>query len=292
MRREGFVSVEGGRVWYEVVGSGDAIPLLTLHGGPGYPHDYLEPLEELSSDRPVVFYDQLGCGKSDRPADPALWHAERFVRELAQVRSALGLKEMHLLGQSWGGMLATDYVLTGVEGVRSLILASAPLSIPRWVEDMSRLRSGLPVDVQEVYNRHESAGFTACLEYQAAMLHFYRRHVCRLDPWPECLERAVAELGIPVYSAMWGPSEFFVTGNLLDYDRTARLGEITIPTLFTCGRFDEATPESTTFFQGLVPGSELAIFEQSAHCAHIEEKPVYLQLVRDFMHRAESALRH
>jgi proline iminopeptidase len=91
---------------------------------------------------------------------------------------------------------------------------------------------------------------------------------------------------------MWGPSEFFVTGNLLDYDRTARLGEITIPTLFTCGRFDEATPESTTFFQGLVPGSELAIFEQSAHCAHIEEKPVYLHLVRDFMHRAESALRH
>jgi len=292
MRREGFVPVEGGRVWYEIVGSGDAIPLLTLHGGPGYPHDYLEPLEDLSSDRPVVFYDQLGCGKSDRPTNPDLWRTERFVQELAQVRSALGLNEMHLLGQSWGSMLATDYVLTGVEGVRSLVLASPPLSIPRWVEDMSRLRSLLPAEVQAVYDRHEAAGFTSCLEYQAAMLHFYKRHVCRLEPWPDCLERAVAELGLPVYTAMWGPSEFFVTGNLLDYDRTARLGEITIPTLFTCGRFDEATPESTTYFQSLVPGSELAIFEQSAHCAHIEERPAYLQLVRDFLSRAESALRH
>jgi proline iminopeptidase len=290
MRRDGFVPVEGGRVWYEIVGSGDAIPLLTLHGGPGYPHYYLEPLEELSADRPVIFYDQLGCGKSDRPTDPNLWRTERFVRELGQVRAALGLTEMHLLGQSWGSMLATDYVLTGVEGVRSLVLASPPLSIPRWIDDMKRLRSELPAEVQAVYDSHEAAGFTACLEYQAAMLHFYRRHVCRLDPWPDSLERAVAEVGGPVYSAMWGPSEFFVTGNLLDYDRTSRLGEITIPTLFTCGRFDEATPESTTFFHGLMPGSELAIFEKSAHCAHIEEQPAYLQRVREFLHKAESAL--
>jgi proline iminopeptidase len=292
MGREGFVPVEGGRVWYEIVGSGDAIPLLALHGGPGYPHDYLEPLEGLSSDRPVIFYDQLGCGKSDRPTDPSLWKAERFVHEVAQVRAALGLNEMHLLGQSWGGMLATDYVLSGAEGIHSLVLASAPLSIPRWVEDMSRLRKELPAEVQSVYERHEAAGFTGCLEYQAAMLHFYKRHVCRMQPWPDCLERAEAGVGVPVYSAMWGPSEFFVTGNLLDYDRSARLGEITIPTLFTCGRFDEATPESTTFFQGLVPGSELAIFESSAHLAHVEESPAYLQRVGDFLRRAESALRN
>jgi proline iminopeptidase len=292
MRQDGFVTVEGGRVWFEVVGSGDAIPLLALHGGPGYPHDYLEPLEALSSERPVVFYDQLGCGRSDRPTDPSLWRTERFVKELAQVRVALGLNEIHLLGQSWGSMLATDYVLTGAKGIRSLVLASPPLSIPRWIEDMTRLRKALPPEVQSIYEHHETAGFTTCLEYQAAMLHFYKRHVCRLEPWPSSLERAVAGIGGPVYLAMWGPSEFFVTGNLLDYDRTERLSEIKIPTLFTCGRYDEATPESTTFFQGRVPGSELAIFEQSAHCAHIEEEAAYLQRVRDFLRRAESALGH
>jgi proline iminopeptidase len=289
-RKEGFVAVEGGRVWYEIVGEGDAIPLLALHGGPGYPHDYLEPLEGLSTDRPVIFYDQLGCGRSDRPTDPALWQAERFVREVAKVREALGLEEMHLLGQSWGSMLATDYVLTGVKGVISLVLASPPLSIPRWIEDMARLRSELPADIQAVYERHEAAGFTSCLEYQAAMLQFYKRHVCRMEPWPDCLERAEAGVGHRVYEAMWGPSEFFVTGNLLDYDRTARLAEITMPTLLTCGRFDEATPESTTFFQGLIAGSELAIFEQSAHLAHAEESAAYLERVGEFLRHAESGL--
>ncbi len=292
MSREGYVPVMGGRVWFQVVGAGNAVPLLALHGGPGFPHDYLEPLEGLAEERPVVFYDQLGCGKSDRPEDLALWRAERFVEEVAQVRAALGLQEIHLLGQSWGSMLATDYILSGARGVCSLILASPPLSIPRWVEDMANLRRELPPEVQAVYDRHEAAGTTDCLEYQAAMLHFYKRHVCRLDQWPDALERAFTGAGLPVYHAMWGPSEFFVTGNLLGYDRTKRLGEITIPTLFTCGRFDEATPQATRWYQSLVSGSELAIFEQSAHCAHLEETDRYLERVRDFLRRADSAIGH
>ena len=292
MSREGFVAVTGGRVWFQVLGSGDAIPLLALHGGPGFPHDYLEPLAALADERPVVFYDQLGCGKSDRPGDPALWQTPRFVEEVSQVRSALGLGEIHLLGQSWGSMLATDVVLSGATVIHSLVLASPPLSIPRWLEDMARLRKGLPAEVQAVYDRHEADGVTDCLEYQAAMLHFYKRHVCRLDPWPACLERAFAGAGLEVYHAMWGPSEFFVTGNLLEYDRTERLHEIAIPTLFTCGRFDEATPEATADFHRRVPDSELAVFERSAHCAHLEEAGPYLARVRDFLRRADSALGH
>jgi pimeloyl-ACP methyl ester carboxylesterase len=78
---EGFISVDGGRIWYRCVGR-DGIPLLVLHGGPGAGHDYLEPLEALAADRMVVFYDQLGCGKSDRPDDPSLWRMERFVAEV------------------------------------------------------------------------------------------------------------------------------------------------------------------------------------------------------------------
>src|SRR5215470_13623320 len=100
--REGFVAVEGGRVWYRIVGSGGGIPLITLHGGPGAPHDYLEPLAALGDERPVIFYDQLGCGKSDRPTNPKLWRVERFVKELAQLRAALKIDRAHLLGQSWG----------------------------------------------------------------------------------------------------------------------------------------------------------------------------------------------
>jgi proline iminopeptidase len=123
----GYIPVEGGRVWYKIVGAGTpGIPLLTLHGGPGYPHDYLEPLEQLAGERPVIFYDQLGCGRSDRPNDRALWRVDRFVRELAQVRQALGLERIHLFGHSWGAMLAVDYLLSGASAA-SLILASPAL---------------------------------------------------------------------------------------------------------------------------------------------------------------------
>jgi len=286
--KEAFVEVPGGRVWSEVVGGGERTPLVVLHGGPGFPHDYVRSMEDLADERPVVFYDQLGCGRSDRPDDLGLWTVERAVAELAAVLAALRLNRIHLLGQSWGRMLDVEYALTQPGGIVSLILASPCISIPRWVEDADRFRSALPADVQEVLQRHEQSGLTSCPEYQAAMLVFYRRHVCRMDPWPMELERAYAGYGAAVYETMWGPSEFTVTGRLRGFDRSARLEEITVPSLFTCGRFDEATPEAVAWYQSLLPGAELAIFEQSAHLAHLEERDRYNQVVREFLSRVES----
>jgi len=288
-RQEGRVPVPGGHVWYGIAGEDRGLPLLTLHGGPGFPHDYLTSLAGLAAERPVIFYDQLGCGRSDRPDDPSLWTVERFVEEVHQVVAALGLDRYHLLGQSWGSMLATDFALTRPAGLVSLILASPPLSIPRWLADCARYRHELPAEVQAVLDRHEAAGTTSSAEYQEATMAFYRRHVCRLDPWPPELMRCLEGVGWPVYHAMWGPNEFFMTGTLRTYDRTPRLGEITLPTLFTCGRYDEATPEATAWYASLVPGARLAIFEQSAHMPHLEEREAYLATVRDFLHHVERA---
>ncbi|MFA5301678.1 MAG: alpha/beta fold hydrolase [Bacteroidales bacterium] len=121
--QEGNVKVPGGNIWYKIVGAGkNGIPLLTVHGGPGAPHQYLNPLQALADQRPVIFYDQLGCGRSDRPTDPALWTVERFVEEL------------HILGQSWGSMLAVEYVLRKKPiGIRSLILSGPYLEQPERV---------------------------------------------------------------------------------------------------------------------------------------------------------------
>lgn len=285
--REGYVPVPGGRVWYKIVGSGDAVPLLTLHGGPGAPHDYLEPLAELANERPVVFYDQLGCGNSDQPDDNSLWRIERFVEELGQVRAALGLERVHLLGQSWGTILATDYALTRPAGLTSLIMADPSLSMPRWMADTAVLRAALPDEVQEILDRHETAGTTTSEEYEAATMVFNRRHLCRLDPWPDPLMRTMTRLNQSVYNYMCGPSEFFITGTLKDYDRTERLQEILIPTLFLCGRYDEATPEATEWYHSLLPASVLVIFEQSSHMPHLEEPEHYLQVVRNFLKRVE-----
>ncbi len=246
--KEGFVPFRGYKVWYRVVGDHEAagkFPLLCLHGGPGAPYDYLEPLEVMAdTGRRVIFYDQLGCGNSDQPRDPSLWTVELFVEEVGVMRRALGLDRVHLLGQSWGGMLAMQYALTRPEGLVSLILASSPASMPQWVAEAKRLREDLPPPVQQTLLRHEQAGTTDDPEYVEAMMVFYRRHVCRLDPWPDCLNRTFEKVmqNPEVYNTMNGPSEFHTTGVIKEWDIVDRLGEILIPTLITSGRYDEATP--------------------------------------------------
>jgi len=286
-QREGFIDVRGGRVWYRIVGSGNATPLLTLHGGPGMPGDYLSPLEKLSDERPVIFYNQLGCGKSDRPKDPSLWRMERFVEELAAVRAALGLQKVHILAHSWGTMLAMDYMKSKPEGVRSLILSGPAISVPKWLEDANNYRKQLPQEIQAILKKHEDAGTTDSQEYQDAVMVYYQQHLCRLTPWPPEMESTFKNMGLDVYMTMWGPSEFYGTGNLKDYDGTPELRKITVPVLFISGQYDEATPETTKYYQSLVSGSSLVILDNSSHMAMLEEPERYVQAVREFLHKVE-----
>lgn len=284
---EGFVNVSGGRVWYRVAGSGPGIPLLLLHGGPGVPSIYLTPLEALADERPVVFYDQLGSGQSDRPKDTSLWTIERFVKEVGQVREALGLDQIHLYGHSWGSMLAASYMLTRPSGVRSLVLASAPLSVQRYAADARNLLTTLPAAVRTAIETHERDGSFDSPEYQGAMMEFYRLYLARRQPWSAEIEKTFAELNPDVYVYMQGPSEFTITGTLKDYDVTDRLKEITVPTLFTVGQYDEVRPEAVRFYQGLIAGSELAVIEDAAHLTMQDDPERYLQVLREFLHTVE-----
>jgi proline-specific peptidase len=287
MTDSGYVGVPGGRVWYRRVGPYDGVPLLCLHGGPGWPHDYLEPIEDLAAHRPVVFYDQLGCGRSDRPADDTLWTADRFVAEVAAVRSALGLDRLHLFGNSWGGMLALQYAVDRRAPLASLITCGSLASVPRWLHAFRELLDRLPDEVRTTIERHEASGFTTCPEYQAALTVFYKRHLCRLDPWPEALERAFAGRGAAVYETMCGPSEFTVVGRLRDWDVTARLDRLNYPTLLMCGRHDECPPEYLAELHARILGSEMVVFEHSAHLPFHEERTLFMDVLADFMARAE-----
>lgn len=287
-KSEGYVDVPGGRAWYRIVGSGEATPLLLLHGGPGGPCDELLPLEVLGDERPVIFYDQLGGGKADRPDDPGLWRIDRFVEEVSQVRKALGLKEVHICGHSWGTTLAVEYMLTKrPKGVRSLILASPCLSVKRWVEDAEKLIAELPRETRETIRKNEEAGTTDSKEYNQAVFKYIKRHVCRLDPWPEKLKEAATGTGIEVYRTMWGPSEFCPTGNLKDFDRTGRLHEIDQPTLIIVGEYDEATPEAAAWYKSLMPNASLVVIENGAHMAMWEETDTYVKALREFLQRVE-----
>jgi proline-specific peptidase len=286
---EGRINVDGYQIWYHRVGTG-GIPLLTLHGGPGAGHDYLEPLEKLATDRSVIFYDQLGCGKSDQPDDRSLWRIERFVAEVNTVRQSLGLEQVHLLGQSWGGWLAIEYMLSQPQGVVSLILASTSASLPQFVAETTRLKTELPLEIHQTLQQYEAMGDYHHPDYEAAVFEFYKRHVCRLNPWPEPLLRTAANLnGNAVYETMMGgPNELIVIGNLKNWDRTDRLGEILVPTLITVGRYDELTPTCAETLHRAIPNSRMVIFEESAHLAHLEEPDKYRQVVADFMVEIET----
>ncbi|MDP9467498.1 MAG: proline iminopeptidase-family hydrolase [Chloroflexota bacterium] len=288
--REGNLEVPGGKVWYQTIGQG-GIPLLCLHGGPGMAHDYIDPLGDLADERMVVFYDQLGCGRSERPNDPSLWTLERSVAEVAAVREALGLDRMHLFGNSWGGWLATQYTLDRKPSLESLTISSSPPSVERAVREMNVLRSRLPAEVQAVLDDHEARGVFDTPEYAAATMVFYKRHLCRTDPWPPNVEYSMGPgFGSGPYLTMWGPSEFGpVTGNLDGWDITDRLGEIRVPTLLTVGRHDEMWPSHMADMQAGIAGSDLVVFEESSHMAFVEEREAYIATVRDFLHRAEAA---
>ena len=286
---EGQVPFRGFNTWYRDVGPEDAVPLLCLHGGPGSTHHYFEPLEALANDgRRVVVYDQLGCGRSDRPDDPDLWTVELFLEELATVRAALGLDRVHLLGTSWGSMLALEYVLRRPSGLVSLIVNSPPTATSTWAAEAARLRDQLPDHHRRAIVEHEAAGTVDHPDYVAAEAEFLRRHICRLEPLPDSVLRGRAEKGTPVYRTLWGLSEWNPDGRLRNWDVRDRLAEIDVPTLIVSGRYDECTPELAAEAQRGIPGSEWLLFEKSSHTAFVEEPERFRAALVEFLARAEA----
>src|SRR3954471_308080 len=259
MADEGYVEVEGGRVWYRRLGGGDALPVLLLHGGPGAAHDYMLPLaERLSEHRPAGVYDQLGCGRSDRRGDTSLWTVDRFAAEVGQVRAPLGLDCCHLLGQSWGGWLAIDYMARGPARVAGLVLASTSASIAQFVAGARRLIDALPEPHRTALQELGARGEYDHPDYRAGEQAFYHRHLCRLDPWPDALVRSSTQMeGNQVYATMNGPTEFDVIGSLRAWDRIADLGRIEVPTLVTCGRYDEITPSCSEAIVAGMPDARM-----------------------------------
>jgi proline-specific peptidase len=254
-------------------------------------HDYLEPLEAITeTGRRVIFYDQLGCGKSDHPHNPSLWKLELFVEEVGALRRSLGLDDIHLLGQSWGGFLAQEYLLTKPSGVQSLILANSAASTERWIDEANRLRSELPAEVEQTLKKHEEAGTTDDPAYISATEVYYHRHLCRLNPWPDCLNRTFANLSQDpeVYNTMWGPSEFHCTGLLQDWNIESQLGEIHIPTLILSGEYDESTPAINEVLHRGIQNSEWILLEESSHTSHLEVTQKYLQALTNFLTRVEA----
>jgi L-proline amide hydrolase len=294
----GTVDFDGHQTWYRITGTLDPeaqrAPVVILHGGPGAAHNYCLAMTSLAADgRAVVHYDQLGCGNSTHlpEADPGFWTPALFVRELRNLVAALGLRRFHLLGQSWGGMLGPEVVLSDDSDILSLSICDSPASMPLWLEAANRLRDQLPVDVQETLLRHEQAGTTDSAEYKAAEDVFYARHVCRVQPQPRDVKDSFDQIDDDptVYHTMNGPSEFHVIGSLKEWSVVDRLGAISVPTLVVSGEFDEALPMVWQPFVDRIPDVRSHVFPDASHMPHVEQPEEFTAVVGDFLRQHDPA---
>jgi proline iminopeptidase len=280
------IPVDGHRVVAYEYGSGDDV-LLLLNGGPGLPCDYLRDAHTFLADHGlrVVAFDQLGCGASDRPDDSTLWSMERYVREVETVRITLGLGRVTLLGHSWGGWLAIEYVLTHPDAVRSLILADTAGDLPHLMRELHRLREELAPGTDAAMRAFEAEGRFDDPAYLALVHALDHRHVFRGEVAPPPLARSVDGWNTTPYRAMQGPNEFLYIGNLRNWSRLADMGAIRVPTLVYCGRFDEQTPDCAMRMVERLPFVEFHLFEQSSHMPFYEEPETYDALLLDFLAR-------
>ncbi len=296
--REGVVEWAGYKTWFTSFGQGapGRLPLLVAHGGPGMTHDYLLTLQGLtSSGRQVVLYDQLGNGNSThlphKASDAEFWTPTLFLAELDEVIKHLGFGAgMHFLGQSWGGMLGIEFAVRRPRELASLILANSPSSMSTWAAELGKLRDGLPEDIRRVLHECESAGATDTPEYGEATLAFYRRHLCRLDPWPEGMQKTY-DLAVKfptVYGTMIGASEFNVTGSLSSWDMDDQLSRISVPTLVLHGEFDEATDEVVRASRELIPDVEYRKIRGASHTPHLENPEATIPIIAEFLARHDS----
>jgi L-proline amide hydrolase len=288
---EGFAKFGEWRTWYRITGALDQPkpPLVVLHGGPGLTHEYVDSFKLLGKDgRAVIHYDQIGNGRSSHLRDrgPEFWTVTLFLAELDNLLGDLGIAgSYHLLGQSWGGMLAAEHAVRRPPGLRALVLADSPASMALWVAEANRLRANLPAEAQATLLKHEAEGTTNSHEYQAAAKLFYDRHVCRVVPNPPDVESiAIALADDPtVYHTMNGPTEFHVVGTLKHWSIIDRLDRITAPTLLVSGRHDEATEATVRPYADRIPDVRWTIFEHSSHMPHVEETALCMRVVGAFL---------
>jgi proline iminopeptidase len=278
------VSVNGYTVKVYSFGTGDET-LLCLNGGPGLPCDYIRDCHSWISDKgyKVIAYDQLGCGQSDKPKDKQLWNVKRYANELNTIIEALNLKNIHLLGQSWGTILGLEYVVTYPNVVKSMIMDNGVSDVPHLISELNRLREALGSETVKMMLRHEAEGTLDHPEYQAAITILNYRHVCRLDEWPESIHASLNDWNMDVYETMQGPNEFLYIGNLKEWNRINEMKDVRTNTLITVGMHDELPPSCALKMNNALSNSIIKVFKNSSHMPFYEEPNKYFKTLINFI---------
>ena len=286
--KEGYVSVQGGKIWYRILGQGEKTPVLFIHGGPGGTHRSFYQFEPIAQDRQLILFDQLGSGKSGVHQDTTLLKVENFVAQVQALREALKLEEVFLHGHSWGTALALESYLAHPEGVKGIVFNSPYFSTSIWEADADTLITYLPDSIQQAIEIGEREGNFASKEYKNADRFFMKNYGIRKEKPSNPWDTVQAKRNDFIYNYMWGPTEFTATGTLKNYDRLESLKEINVPTLFLTGEFDEARPTTVKRFQSRVMNSEFVVIDGAGHGTMHDNREQNVNAIRDFWNRLDS----
>ena len=282
-----------GSTWYRVIGDlkSKMTPAVVIHGGPGAPHNYVLGIVHLiaMTGRPVIVYDQIGCGQSthlnDKPSE--FWTVELFKEELNLLLKELKISKKYLLvGQSWGGILSFAHAVDKPKGLKGLVIANSLASVPKWLPEIERLVSELPSVHRKAVHKGLKEGNYTSPEFEAANDFFTLRHLVRVPMTPDVAE-AFGQLAVnpTVYAAMWGPVEFVPIGSLNTWDVEDQLKKIKVPTLLINGKFDEVTPKMQKRLVKKIKGAEWVCLPYSSHLSWVEEPAAWIGAVSDFLKR-------
>lgn len=285
---EGYMPFEGFKTYYRIVGEGTKgkKPLLLLHGGPGSTHNYFEMLDKIAEGgRQVIMYDQIGCGNSFVEGHPELFNADTWIKELIELRKHLGLEEIHLLGQSWGGMQTIWYAIEyKPKGIKSYIISSTLSSASLWEVEQKRRISYMDKKDQEALLKAVETGDYSSKEYEVALDKFMKMYCAGevTEESPECLRRP-KKSGTEAYIVGWGHNEFSPTGTLAGYEFTDRLQEIKEPCLITSGAIDLCSPFIAKTMYDRIPNCKWELFQYSRHMPFVEENEKYIEVLNKWL---------
>ena len=278
-------------VWTKTIGNNPTMKLLLLNGGPGLTHEYFECFENFFPNEGIefIYYDQLACGNSDNPKDTSLYDLHRYVEEVEQVRIALNLDKsnFHLLGHSWGGILAMQYALKYQDKMKALIISSMMASVPEYGKYADNvLAKQMDPEVLDTIRAIEKRNDFQNPKYMELLTpHFYNKHICRLEVWPEPLTRSFSHINSELYVIMQGPSEFGVAGKLIDWDVSKNLKDIKIPTLTIGATHDSMDPNYMEWMSKQLPKGEFLLCKNGSHCCMFDDQQTYMNGLISFIKR-------
>jgi proline iminopeptidase len=286
------------KVWTKRVGNNPTMKVLLLHGGPGATHEYFECFDSYFPNAGIeyYYYDQLESAYSDQPSDSSLWNIDRFVDEVEQVRKALKLDKsnFYLLGHSWGGILGLEYALKYQENLKGLIISNMVPSIPDYIKYANEvLGPQLDPEVLSEIRALEASGDYANPRYgDLVFAHYYPEHVLRmpLEEWPDPVNRAFANINNDMYVTMQGPSEFGIVGDakLKNWDRSADLPKITVPTLTIGGAHDTMDPKQMEWMATAVQQGRYLHCPNGSHMSMYDGQDTYFPGLIKFVKEVDS----